>query len=115
MQGGETMGRKSNVCYDLTKSPYTITVDGVKYHFSSAYLMQKFVEKLDNSRKIISESLTNRFHFDIDARRIADLFLYTKTESRGFYIVLDDGEAVLCQENLRLSGGRVTAKISQNV
>ena len=115
MQGGETMGRKSRVAYDLEHSPFVLTIDGVTYHFSSAFLLNNFLKKLEISRNSISESLSNRFHFEIDARRISDIFLYSKTESRGFYIILENGEVITCPEKVRFGGGNLTRNSLQNV
>ena len=115
MQGGETMGRKSRVCYTLENSPFVLTVDGITYHFSSAYLLNNFLKKLEISRNSISVSLTNRFHFAIDARKISDVFLYSKTESRGFYIILENGEVCTCLDRVRFGGGNLTQNSFQSV
>ena len=102
------MGRKSVVAYDLKESPYHVNVDGITYYFSSAFLLGKFTERLEMSRNLLNISLSNRFKMEIDVRRVADLTLYAKTESRGFRVVLDDGREIECLNQAKFAGGIVT-------
>lgn len=102
------MGRKSVIAYDLKESPYHVTVDGITYYFSSAFLLGKFTERLEMSRDLLNISLSNRFKMEIDIRRVADLTLYAKTESRGFRVVLNDGREIECLSQARFGGGNVT-------
>ena len=102
------MGRVSAVAYDLSKSPYHITVDGLTYYFSSAFLLSKFTERLEMSRDLLSDSLSNRFKLTVDVRQLADVTLYAKTESRGFRIVTAEGEEMQCLNQVKFGGGKAT-------
>jgi hypothetical protein len=108
------VGRPSCVAYDLQKSPYHITVDGITYYFSSMFLMGKFTERLEMSRTMLNASLSNRFKFDVDVRKIADLTLYAKTESRGFRVVLSDGRECECLNQIKFAGGNLTPSTLQS-
>lgn len=101
------MGRPSRVCYNLADTKFLYEKDGITYHFSSAFLCDKFIERVEMSRTALNQSLSNRFKFDISVNLIADLTLYARTESRGFYIILPDGGVCECLDNLRFDGGKV--------
>lgn len=101
------MGRVSTIAYDLTKSPYHVTIDGLTFYFSSAFLLSKFTERLEMSRDLLKYSLSNRFKLDVDVRQLADVTLYGKTESRGFRIVTAQGEEISCLSQAKFAGGKV--------
>jgi Phi-29-like late genes activator (early protein GP4). len=96
------------IAYDLKESPYHVTVDGITYYFSSTFLLGKFMERLEMTREVVNASLSHRFKMEIDFRQVADLTLYSKTESRGFRIVFDDGRELHCLSQVRFAGGNVT-------
>lgn len=100
---------RNGVYYDLSISPYKITVDGITYVFSSTNHLYKFTELFDSNRKRISESLSNRFKLKIQLDRLADLVLYSKVESRGFHIEVE-GDVIECLEQIKLSGGERIAR-----
>lgn len=102
------MGRKSQIAYDLKESPYHVNVDGITYYFSSTFLLGKFTERIEMSRNILNDSLSNRFKMHVDLRKVADITLYARTESRGFRAVLDDGRELECLSQARFAGGNVT-------
>lgn len=101
---------KAGVCYDLTNSPFshTIEYDGqtVKYFFSSDNNVRRFKEKLEDNRSNINSSLSNRFKFVVEADLIADIRLYLNVESRGFYIFVD-GKVLEWHEDIRLNGLKI--------
>lgn len=105
------MFTRNGVCYDLPRSTYRTTVDGLTYVFSSRLHMEKFISKLKENRDIINYSLTRRFGFTIDVAQLADIVLYKRIETRGFLIVTNEGQE-LWQENLRFDGGKATKRNS---
>ena len=94
---------RNNVAYDLRVSPFVSTVlydnHKVEFYFSSQNNRNKFVSRLEAHRTQINNSLSKRFHFEIDASAVADMRLYATIEKRGFRVVTETGE-ILCPENL---------------
>ena len=103
------MFTRNGVCYDLPKSTFRTTVDGLTFVFSSRLHLEKFNKRLKENRDIINYSLSRRFNISVDVSRLADIVLYKKIETRGFLIVTNEGFN-LCQENLKFFGGTATSK-----
>lgn len=100
---------RNNICYDLRKSHFRCTRDGVTYVFSSRLHLNKFKERADAHRETINQSLSNRFNFAVNVNTLADVVLYNKIETRGFLIVAE-GEQIECQSKLLLNGVTATMK-----
>lgn len=98
---------RSKIAYNLEESPHRLEVPYKDFHlvyvFSSNLYKNKFYERFIDNRAEISESLTRRFGFRIQSDLISDLRLYSTIEKRGF-LVIKDGDKVVCQENIILSG-----------
>ena len=101
---------RGKVAYNLEESPYRLEVDYIDFHlvfvFSSNLYKEKFYERFIDNREEISNSLTRRFGFQIQADAISDLRLYSTIEKRGF-LVIKDGDKIVCQENIILSGEKL--------
>ena len=98
---------RSGIAHDLKMSPYQVTVkyeEGgeLTYVFSSKMYTEKFMEKLEDNRDKINESLSKRFGFMIHINKIADLKLYSMVETRGFLI--KGKEDYLCPDDIILDG-----------
>lgn len=102
---------RNGVCYDLNRSTYRATLDGLTFVFSSRLHMEKFTAKAKENREIINYSLTKRFGVAVDVSQLADVVLYKKIETRGFLIVSNEGKRI-CLENLRFGGGKATSRNS---
>lgn len=100
---------RGGVCYDFTKTPFTVKVDGVTFKFSSRLYMNKFTEKLEENREIVNYSSTRRYGFKVVTNGIADVLLYRKIEKRGFLIVDADGNEIT-PETLKFEGGNLCLK-----
>lgn len=98
---------RSGVAYDFNVSPHKITVDyndeRITYTFSSNLYKTKFIDKLEENRKVINNSLTKRFGITLEFNLLADLKLYTTIEKRGFLIEDDSGKHEW-QNTIKLSG-----------
>lgn len=98
---------RRGVATDLSKSPYIFTeiVDGkqLDFYFSSKLHLDNFVEKREENYKMLYNHIYKRFKFKVNCRVLADLNLYKKIETRGFYIKYNH-EEFLCPTNLTLSG-----------
>lgn len=103
------MVTRNGIYYDLTKSPYKVTTNGLTYYFSSDLHMFKFEDRLKESRNEIDLRLTARYRITIRFPALADITLYQKIETRGFLVINDKGVR-LCKENLLLNGGQATLK-----
>ena len=91
------------VTYNLPMSPFRIERKGIRYHFSSFSHMQKFKEQMIIKEEWLTDSMSRRFHFKVECGLLADMQLYEKIETRGFYlIVLDTGQVVDSKSKLTL-------------
>lgn len=101
---------RSNIAYDLNISPHSVEVAYpeyiVKYVFSSELYTRKFSDKLQENRRKINGSLSNRFGFTIENNVLADLKLYTSIEKRGFLIYKGQDKAE-CLSHITLDGNRL--------
>lgn len=97
------MVSRNGVVYDLEFSPYKITVDEITYHFSSFNHLDKYKELLYKNRAALSLSLSRRFKIEIGAETIADIVLYAKVETRGFFIATKEVK-IECQDKVKLDG-----------
>lgn len=98
---------RNGIAKNLGKSPYCFTElvnEGVvTFHFSSRLHLNNFCERRDKNYTMIYNYLYKRFKYKVDCRMLADCNLYTKIETRGFYIKFNNKEYV-CPDNLILNG-----------
>lgn len=100
---------RNGIAYDLTKTPHTIEIIypenkvKVEYCFSSKLNTNKFNDKLIQHRTKIKDSLSNRFGLEVENNLLSDLVLYSKSESRGFFVRINEGE-YKCLNSIRLNG-----------
>ena len=80
------MYTRNGVIYNLSKSKYRYSTDKFEFYFSSLRHLEKFSERLTENRNLINLTLTNKYGLRLIMNDLADLMLYVKTESRGFYI-----------------------------
>lgn len=83
---------KYGVCYNLHDTPYSVEYSGYKFYFSTYSNEKKFVQKARIKEEWLTDSLSRRFHFVVDASLIAIFQLYNQIENRGFYVVNVFGE-----------------------
>lgn len=105
------MQTKNGVVYDLRNSPFRATYLVYDFYFSSGTHMAKFVEKLVTRTEWLTDSLSRRFHFNVQADLIAVLQLYCQVETRGFLIHdIAEDKWLDCRENITLNGLRISAR-----
>ena len=98
----------NGICYDLAHSPYEAARNGLVFRFSSPLHMRRFMEKAKEREDWACDSLSRRFKCRFDARLLADLQLYEKVETRGFYIYDPwDGEVYRSWQEVSLAGVEV--------
>ena len=104
---------RRGVCYDLMKTPYRYEEEyhgtKIQFMFSSQINTDKFIDKLEQNRKRINESLLKRFKFHIKQDIICDIRLYQTIETRGF-LICANGEYIECLDHIQLNGVEVTKK-----
>lgn len=98
---------RGGVTYDLKMSPFTHTEtydNGVNmsFMFSSEYNKGRFLEKLEENREKINESLTKRFGIRVYLPVLSDVKLYSIIEKRGFFIKTN--ESIECLSTIELTG-----------
>ena len=106
---------RSNIAYNLEVSPHSAEMrycggQYLTFIFSSELYKNKFLEKRQENREYIEQSLKKRFGFVINAEILSDIRLYTNIEKRGFLIV-KEGEKIKCLNNIILDGERVTTRL----
>ena len=105
------MPTKNGIEYNLYQSSYKCFVYGLDFFFSSATHLEKFASNLDKRVEWLNDSMGRRFHYTLDMTLVAILQLYCQVETRGFLIHnLADGEWYNCQENIILSGMKISGK-----
>lgn len=103
------MMTRNGIVYKLDLSPYTIALDGVMYFFSSKNHLEKFTEKLQENRVLLSYSLTKRFGVNVNITLLSDITLYAKVETRGF-LIKHKGDIFTCKKDIILSGVTLTKR-----
>ena len=91
---------KNGVAYDLSDSPYMYKRHGIEFHFSSWKHRIKFIQNVQKREEWLCDSLSRRFHVSFDAKLLACFQLYAMVETRGCFIVFEDGRIVKCLEDL---------------
>lgn len=104
------MRTRNGIYYDLAKSNYKYSDNGLTFVFSSRLHLDKFTRKVKENRQRINLSLTKRFNIDIDVSTLADIILYKKVETRGFLIVCNEGFELWEKEHITFAGGTVTKR-----
>ncbi|MBP5699328.1 MAG: hypothetical protein J6W71_00555 [Methanobrevibacter sp.] len=98
---------RNGVAKELATSPYIFTeiVNGeqLDIYFSSKLHMNNFIQKRNDNYNMIYNYIYKRFKYRVDCRMLADLNLYTKIETRGFYIKINHKEYV-CPDHIILNG-----------
>ncbi len=75
------------VCYDIANTPYTYTFRDWEFHFTRRENLARFSDELEPQMAWLSDSLSKRWKFAVEADEVAVFDLYKKVERRAFYIV----------------------------
>ena len=101
---------RSKVAHNLHYSPYILNVeyegDSITFVFSSKFNQERFNNKIEENREIISHSLSKRFNFIIKNSVLSDLKLYTSIEKRGF-LVKTNKDVFECLDSITLDGSNL--------
>lgn len=105
---------RGGVAYNLQITPFVYTIEYddaeiLSFKFSSNYNMHRFKEKIQENRKKINTSLSNRFGFSITNNKICDIKLYSMIEKRGF-LIENKGVSYKCLNNIKLNGKNKISK-----
>lgn len=108
---------RSNIAYNLSVSPHRLTVDygesSLQFVFSSELYKYKFLEKQEQTREQVNNSLSKRFGVEVNFPILADLRTYTTIEKRGFLLVRN-GVEIECPDKIILDGENLTLKSSDD-
>ena len=98
---------RGGICYNLEITPFTVISKyenrKVKFSFSSEFYKGKFEAQIKEHREKINQSLSKRFGLVVFNPLLADIVLYSKIETRGFYLLIDD-EEYKCLSSIKLTG-----------
>lgn len=78
---------KSNVCYNLFKSPYHTQYKNHTFYFSSQFNKDRFDNKLQLYIDTEKLKLNSKYYTDIHSEIVLALTLYRIIEKRGFYVL----------------------------
>lgn len=92
---------KAGVCYNVERSPYSFEYMGYTFFFSSPGHRDSFMEKARVRREWLTDSLSKRFHFKVEADLVAVFQLYCQVETRGFHVVDELGNVYRDRGDLR--------------
>lgn len=94
---------RNGIVYELIKSPYIITLNGLTFYFSSKNHLEKFSELYMENREVLRYSLYKRFKIYMKLNNLYDIVLYKKIETRGF-LIQTEKEIFTCLEQVVLDG-----------
>lgn len=77
---------KSNVCYNLYKTPYFTEYNNYKFYFSSQFNKNRFETKLETIQDEVLK-INYKFRCTVDTRLLVALRYYKDIEKRGFYVL----------------------------
>lgn len=77
----------------LQESKYFVEERGITYYFSTELHKLKFMKRLEENRKEVTDRLYKRYRSCLHSDYLADLYLYQTIENRGFYIKLYNGQS----------------------
>lgn len=101
---------RGGIEYNFKISPFKYTTDNkITFVFSSKKHLKSFIERYENNRKRINDSLSNRFNFYLELNSLADCVLYAQIEQRGF-LIIKDGTEYKCQNTIKFVGENPTKK-----
>ena len=98
---------RNKIEYDLYISPFSYKLNETIFYFSSFNHLEKFKECINENRKALTLSLSNRFKVKSNFHLLFDLVLYSKIETRGFLVKLE-GVEYTCLNDIILGGEKVT-------
>ena len=79
------------VCYEIEDTPYRFEWRGITYCFSSNPHKNKFKREVRKRELWLNDSLSRRFGMAFHVEVVADVQLYQQIETRGFYLLTNDG------------------------
>lgn len=102
------------IVYDIEQTPFVRYRNGLNFHFSSRRHLEKFTQKMVAHEQWLNDSMSRRFHVEVDMRVLADIQLYMRIETGAFYVKnLIEGKVYRCPEDVKLDGLHVRSRNSQ--
>lgn len=85
-------------------SSYYCTIDGISYYFSTNSRLNRFLARYKENRILLSNKLSIRYKCYIQLNLLADIDLYMRVETKGFYIVDNMGREYKWPSQIMLNG-----------
>lgn len=82
------------VTFALDKSPFTVEMEGITFHFSSKLRLTKFCNRLGPFTNAMHERLFKRYCIQVVCPIYSAIVLYNEIETTGFLITNERGEKV---------------------
>ena len=104
---------KRGIYKDLRFSDYTVWAEGYTFYFSSTVYCDKFLNAIDDEIVRFNKAINVIYKnpFPLDLKLLAIIRYYIKIETRGFYIINDQGETITCPKSLNFD---LRIKTAQN-
>lgn len=72
--------------YQLNNTPYKAEYNRFVFYFSTEKHMRRFEKEVQKRVDWLTDSMSRRFHFDVDCTMLAVFQLYMQIEGRGFQV-----------------------------
>lgn len=93
----------TRITFPLEKSPFTVEMEGITFHFSSKLRLTKFCTALGAFTEEMENRLYKRYCIPVQCPLYAGIVLYNQVETTGFLITTERGEKIQCPK-IVLSG-----------
>lgn len=94
---------RRGIYYNLSLSPFNITIDDITFYFSSKLHFQKFTERVNQFKEYTKTRMEKKVKVKCEINQLIVLMLYETIETRGFYIKLN-GDEIDCLTKLTFVG-----------
>ena len=94
---------RNGVEYQLEKSPFIYEVNNLMFYFTSINHLNKFISNLENFICNMRYKFSERYGYYAYLDLLFLLILYSKIETRGFYIKYE-GREFTCKSQVTLGG-----------
>lgn len=84
----------TRITFSLEKSPFTVEMEGITFHFSSKLRIMKFCSRLGPFTEEMQERLFKRYCIRVQCPLYAAIVLYNMVETTGFLITTEKGEKI---------------------
>lgn len=87
---------KKGIERDFGVTPFIAVIDGNEYYFSSQSNLETFCDKVASEDTEFNIAFNKRYGINVDIATLRNVMIYRKVERRGFRIVNNAKEVMIC-------------------